>query len=113
MCVRPLIFALVALGNATWGPLPATEAADVTPAPRLPVVTGKDLNGKPWTAPADFPADRTLVILGYEQEQQAAIDMWTAGMGLTRPPSTIAGAAFTGLCSEESDSTPRCTISSA
>jgi hypothetical protein len=72
-----------------WGMLPTTEAADVTPAPRLPVVTGKDLNGKPWTAPADFPADRTLVILGYEQEQQAAIDTWTARMGLTQPENTL------------------------
>lgn len=37
-------------------------------------MNGKDLNGKPWHAPAGFPADRTLVILGFEEEQQAAID---------------------------------------
>ena len=81
--------ALLALGSGAWEPFPTSEAADVTPAPRLPVVTGKDLNGKPWKAPADFPADRTLVILGYEQQQQAVIDTWTAGMELTKPGNTV------------------------
>ena len=83
------IIFLLALGSEVWEPFQTSEAADVTPAPRLPAVTGKDLNGKPWKAPADFTADRTLVILGYEQEQQAAIDTWTAGMGLTQPGNTL------------------------
>ena len=83
------IISLLALGSGAWSPFSAAEAADVTPVARLPAVTGKDLNGKPWKAPADFPADRTLVILGYEQEQQAAIDTWTAGMGLTKPGNTL------------------------
>jgi len=87
--VRWSIIALLALVSGEWEPFPTSEAADVTPAPCLPTVTGKDLNGKPWKAPADFPADRTLVILGYEQEQQAAIDTWTAGMGLTKPGNTL------------------------
>jgi len=61
----------------------------VNPSRRLPVVTGKDLNGKAWQAPADFPAGRTLVILGYEEEQQKEIDTWTAGLGLTRRENTL------------------------
>ena len=80
---------LLALGSAAHGTLLASEAADVKSIPRLPTVSGKDLNGKPWKAPADFPADRTLVILGFEQEQQAAIDTWTAGLGLTQPGNTL------------------------
>jgi len=83
------IVALLALGSGVWEQFPTSQAADMTPAPRLPAVTGKDLNGKPWKAPADFPADRTLVILGYEQAQQAAIDTWTAGMGLMQPENTL------------------------
>jgi hypothetical protein len=83
------IIAVLGLVSGAWETPPTSEAADVTPAPRLPTVKGKDLNGKPWKAPADFPADRTLVILGYEQEQQAAIDTWTAGMGLTKPAHTL------------------------
>jgi len=83
------IMGLSAIVSAALGAFPTSEAADVMPAPRLPAVTGKDLNGKPWKAPADFPADRTLVMLGYEQEQQAAIDTWTAGMKLTQPGNTL------------------------
>lgn len=86
---RWFIIALLALGTATRDLLPTAEAADVTPAPRLPAVTGKDLNGVPWKAPAGFPADRTLVILGYEQEQQATIDTWASGMGLTEPGNRL------------------------
>lgn len=79
----------LALVAATLGICSISEAADAMPAPRFPAVTGKDLNGKPWKAPADFPGDRTLVILGYEQEQQEAIDTWTAGMGLTKPENPL------------------------
>ena len=78
---------------ALWAAMPevalASEAADVKPAPRFPTVNGKDLNGKPWKAPTGFPAERTLVILGFEQEQQAAIDTWTAGMALSKPGNTL------------------------
>jgi len=83
------IIALIALRSAALGMFPMSEAADMRAAARLPTVTGKDLNGKPWKAPADLPADRTLVILGFEEEQQAAIDTWTAGMGLTQPGNTL------------------------
>lgn len=84
--VRQTFLAVV---TVTLGVFSTSEAVEAMPAPRLPAVTGKDLNGKPWKAPAEFPADRTLVILGYEQEQQAAIDTWTAGMGLTKPANSL------------------------
>lgn len=88
-CSHWSLTSLLALGCSVAAVALASEAPDMEPSPRLPTVTGKDLNGKPWKAPADFPADRTLVILGYEQEQQAAIDTWTAGMALTRPENTL------------------------
>lgn len=81
------IIVLLALASRVEAAPP--EAAKVPPAPRIPEVTGKDLNGKPWKAPGDFPADRTIVILGYEQEQQAAIDTWTDGMGLSQPGNRL------------------------
>jgi len=78
---------------AVWIPAPGvaltSEAADVNAVPHFPTVNGKDLNGKPWKAPTHFPAERTLVILGFEQEQQAAIDTWTAGMALSQPGNTV------------------------
>jgi len=55
----------------------------------LPIVTGKDLNHKPWTAPNDFPGTRTLVLLAFVREQQADVDTWTAGLGLDKPNNTI------------------------
>jgi hypothetical protein len=84
-------FLVLALGSVYLGASQITlvEAAEMKPGPRIPAVTGKDLNGRPWKAPADFPAERTLVILGYEQEQQAAIDTWTAGMRLADPESRL------------------------
>ena len=84
-------FLVLALGSIYLGTSQITlvEAAEMKPGPRIPAVTGKDLNGRPWKAPADFPAERTLVILGYEQEQQAAIDTWTAGMRLADPESRL------------------------
>jgi len=84
-------FLVLALGSISLGASQVTlvEAAEMKPGPRIPAVTGKDLNGRPWKAPADFPAERTLVILGYEQEQQAAIDTWTAGMRLAEPESRL------------------------
>lgn len=83
------VIALLGTMAAAMGMFPRSEAADVMPGRRMPVVAGKDLNGKAWNAPAGFPAERTLVILGYEQEQQADIDTWTAGMGLARPDNTL------------------------
>ena len=87
--MRVSILALLAIGGVGWAAHRHSEADDVAPRPRLPAVTGKDLNGKPWKAPADFPGERTLVILGYEQEQQASIDTWTAGMGLAKPGNEL------------------------
>ena len=55
----------------------------------FPKVSGKDLNYKPWTAPADFPGDRTLVVVAFAREQQADVDTWTAGLGLTAPSNTL------------------------
>lgn len=79
------LVAMLAFGIVPWARTDRMMAADMPPRPRMPAVSGKDLNGKPWKAPAGLPADRTIVILGYEQEQQEAIDTWTAGMGLARP----------------------------
>jgi hypothetical protein len=49
---RSCFIILSALVTAASGAFLTSDAADVTAAPRLPNVTGKDLNGKPWKAPA-------------------------------------------------------------
>jgi hypothetical protein len=55
----------------------------------MPVIAGKDLNGTPWVAPAGLPGNTTLVLVGFEESQQEAIDTWTRGLGLTAPANTI------------------------
>ena len=40
----------------------------------FPSVSGKDLNSTSWTAPSGFPDERTLVVIGFEEEQQGGID---------------------------------------
>jgi len=56
---------------------------------KMPAVSGKDLNGTPWSVPMGLPAERTLVLLGFDEPQQEAIDTWTQGLGLDQPSNTI------------------------
>lgn len=55
----------------------------------FPSVSGKDLNNTSWTAPAGFPGERTLVVVGFEEEQQVGIDSWFEGMKVRKPSSGI------------------------
>jgi len=55
----------------------------------MPFTTGKDLNGTPWSVPKGLPAERTLVLIGFDEPQQAAIDTWTQGLGLDQPANKI------------------------
>ena len=55
----------------------------------FPSVSGKDLNGKSWIAPSGFPGERTLVVIGFEEEQQVGIDSWFEGMEVRDPASRI------------------------
>jgi hypothetical protein len=55
----------------------------------MPLTTGKDLNGTAWSVPKGLPAERTLVLIGFDEPQQAAIDTWTQGLGLDQPANTI------------------------
>lgn len=48
----------------------------------FPSLSGKDLNGSAWSAPAGFPGERTLVLIGFDEPQQALIDSWIKGMKL-------------------------------
>jgi len=76
----PLVF-LVALllMNAAFAELPV----------HFPQVSGKDLNNKPWKAPTEFPGERALVMIAFEEEQQADVDTWTKGLGLIAPSNTL------------------------
>jgi len=65
------------------------SSALATPVNTMPVTSGKDLNGTPWSVPKSLPGNPTLVLLGFDEPQQAAIDTWTQGLGLDEPTNTI------------------------
>jgi len=60
-----------------------------TPLNTMPVASGKDLNGTPWSVPKGLPSERTLVLIGFDEPQQEAIDAWTQSLGLDQPTNTI------------------------
>ena len=68
--------------------LQVTRAFALTPG-HFPQVSGKDLNNTPWAAPAGFPGERTLVVVGFEEEQQVGIHSWFEGMEVRKPSSGI------------------------
>jgi hypothetical protein len=57
-------------------------SAHATPAGRMPVISTETLSEKPLTLPADLPAEKTLVLIAFEREQQKDIDTWVEGMQL-------------------------------
>lgn len=59
-------------------------------AATFPSLSGKDLNGSAWSAPAGFPGERTLVLIGFDEPQQILIDSWIQGMKLESSKSSIA-----------------------
>lgn len=55
----------------------------------FPSLSGKDLNGSAWIAPAGFPGKKTLVLIGFDEPQQVLIDSWIKGMKLETSESSI------------------------
>ncbi len=50
--------------------------------PKFPNLSGNNLNGKKFNLPQDFPAERTLVLIAFEEKQQAILDTWSQGLDL-------------------------------
>jgi hypothetical protein len=51
-------------------------------APRMPSIAAENLNERALTLPADLPAEKTLVLMAFEREQQDEVDTWIKGMDL-------------------------------
>jgi hypothetical protein len=64
-------------------------AASLQPAfaqsetPRMPSIAAENLNERAMTLPADLPAEKTLVLMAFQREQQEEVDTWIKGMDLT------------------------------
>lgn len=55
-------------------------AVTVNEVARFPQVHSKDLNGHAVTLPRDLPGERTVVILGWQRDQQPSIESWAKAM---------------------------------
>lgn len=51
-------------------------ASTATVAQQFPNLDTKDLNGRELSLPADFNANRALLLIAFEQEQQTQINTW-------------------------------------
>jgi hypothetical protein len=68
---------------------------DAPTAARFPAVGGRSLLGADVALPGDLPAARTLVVLAFQQWQQARVDRWIARAVEAGVPPTTRGT--TGL----------------
>jgi hypothetical protein len=50
----------------------------------FPQVSGENLNGKAFSFPQDFTAQRTLVLFAYQREQADDLGSWVEGLELTK-----------------------------
>jgi hypothetical protein len=57
-------------------------ATSQTPTGRMPTLVAEDLNERPVTLPADLPADKTLVLMGFAIGQQQVLNTWIDGLKL-------------------------------
>lgn len=55
----------------------------------FPSLSGNDLNGSAWSAPAGLPGKKTLVLIGFDEPQQVLIDSWIKGMKLETSGSSV------------------------
>jgi len=50
----------------------------------FPAIKAENLNEKTFNLPADFPSDRTLLLLGFKREQADTLETWIEGLNLTQ-----------------------------
>jgi len=48
----------------------------------FPFLSGENLNGKTFNLPQDLPAEKTLVLIAFQREQQVDLDSWSQGLDL-------------------------------
>lgn len=57
----------------------------------FPNVSGRDLLGREYRLPEEFPAPVTIAVLAFKQWQQAQVDAWITRLALERIPQTPHG----------------------
>lgn len=57
----------------------------------FPEVEGRDLTGRAYRLPADFPAVVTVAVLAFKQQQQSQVDAWIARLAQEGVPDSPFG----------------------
>jgi hypothetical protein len=60
----------------------ATAQSNQLLTPIFPLISGENLNGKKFNLPQDLTADKTLLLIAFEREQQVVLDSWSRGLDL-------------------------------
>ncbi len=71
-------FGLIAFGLSSF--------AQTQPTKKMPLVKAETLAERQVTLPQDLPAEKTLILMAFEQAQQKNVDTWIAGMNLADNP---------------------------
>jgi hypothetical protein len=81
--MKNLLLALIlAIFSYTMISSIATAQSSRLLMPTFPALSGENLNGKKFNLPQDFPADKTLLLIAFEREQQVVLDSWSQGLDL-------------------------------
>ncbi|MFZ4115286.1 MAG: hypothetical protein ACOYK6_01015 [Chthoniobacterales bacterium] len=57
---------------------------------QIPLLHAHDLNGKSLVLPNDLSAQKTLLLVAFERQQQEAVDSWITALELRSPKNQIA-----------------------
>ena len=90
MRVTLIILALALLGGLTFVLLKAPGSVTLPNAQaggpyRFPRMQVKNLSDEIKTLPAEFPGERTLLLIAFQREQQDKLDDWSARLNLRNP----------------------------
>jgi hypothetical protein len=81
---------MVALISGCQSPAPVTlSATGSSDSPKFPEMQVQNLTGDTKRFPAQFPGERTLLLIAFQREQQETLDDWNRRLGLTSPGSKI------------------------
>lgn len=60
----------------------AAEKKVIQSVGSFPTIKAENLNEKTFNLPADFPSDRTLLLLGFKREEADTLETWIEGLNL-------------------------------
>lgn len=83
--MRRAWLALVAAAALAWAPAPTSAA----PGDLVPEAKSETLAKTKFAVPADFPAERNVLLFSFGREMQAAIDAWDAALAGLRDGKAV------------------------